>query len=56
MPGTRLTATHLTRRVLTTVPPRGAVIVAVAGSEALRDRSESATFTAGPERRVHMTI
>lgn len=56
LPGTHLTAIQLALRVIDTVPPAGAVIVATAGSARLFDQYQRFGFTPGPKHRVHKVI
>lgn len=56
LPGTRFTAVQTARRVLATVPPAGAVIVASANTPALFRHYQRFGFTGGPKRRVHRVI
>lgn len=53
LPGTRLTGIQLALRALDTVPPAGAVIVAIANSEDLYRQDQAFGFTGGPQHRVH---
>ena len=56
LPGTRLTAVQTARRVLATVPPAGAVVVATANTPEQFEQYQRFGFTGGPHRRVHRII
>ena len=56
LPGTRLTGIQLALRVLDTVPPQGAVVVATANSADLYRQYQAFGFTGGPKHRVHRAI
>ncbi len=56
LPGTRLTGIQLALRVLGTVPPAGAVVVATANSADLYRQYQAFGFTGGPKHRVHRGI
>lgn len=52
LPGTRLTAIQTARRVLATVPPSGAVVVAAANTATQYEQYQHLGFTGGQQRRV----
>jgi hypothetical protein len=56
LPGSRLTATQTARRVLATIPPAGAVIVATANTPAQFQQYQRFGFTGGDKRRVYRIV
>lgn len=56
LPGTRLTALQTARRVLATVPPAGAVVVAAANTPAQFRQYQRFGFTGGQQCRVYRVI
>ena len=55
LPGTRMTAVMLARRLIEQAPP-GSIIVAAAATDALLARYVRAGFTAGRARRVYRVV
>lgn len=55
LPGTRMTAVMLARRLIEQAPP-GSILVAAAATDALHERYVRAGFTAGRARRVYRLV